>query len=108
MAYNQQLYNLSLQSMQASNGNMANAFPLSPPPPQNDYFNYNGGNNVYVKGLSPKVDDAELMQMFNKFGKIISAKIKYDKYGKSRCFGFVLFESSKNAMSAISAMANVM
>jgi len=99
MLYNQQLFQMS-QSAQA------NTMPLSPSAAAMPNGQYNGSNNVYVKNLHERVNDDGLRAMFKTFGKIISAKVKYDKLGQSRCFGFVLFETAECAQLAISAMAN--
>nr|XP_022345795.1 polyadenylate-binding protein 4-like isoform X2 [Crassostrea virginica] len=57
-------------------------------------------NNVYVKNLSEEIDDEKLRDMFEPYGKIISAKIVCDEHG-SRGYGFVDFETEEAARIAI-------
>lgn len=46
--------------------------------------------NIYVSGLSFKLNDADLRQLFEEYGEVSSAKIIMDKFtGRSRGFGFV-------------------
>lgn len=46
--------------------------------------------NIYVSGLSFKLNDADLRQLFEGYGEVSSAKIIMDKFtGRSRGFGFV-------------------
>jgi hypothetical protein len=57
---------------------------------------------IFVAGLPYDLDDAELEEIFEKFGKVDSAKVAMDKMtGKSRGFGFVempIEEEAKEAM----------
>merc|ERR1712003_609722 len=69
--------------------------------------NYTGAN-LYVKNLSPDVDDAKLTEMFVNFGTITSAKIMKEASGKSRGFGFVAFEKKEAATRAIHEMTNTL
>ena len=49
--------------------------------------------NLFVAGLPYDLDDAELEEIFEKFGKVLSAKVSMDREtGKSRGFGFVHME----------------
>lgn len=46
--------------------------------------------NIYVSGLSFKLNDDDLRQIFEEYGEVSSAKIIMDKFtGRSRGFGFV-------------------
>jgi len=69
--------------------------------------NYTGAN-LYVKNLSPDVDDAKLHEMFANFGTITSAKVMREASGKSRGFGFVAFEKKEHATLAIHEMTNTL
>ena len=45
---------------------------------------------IFVAGLPYDLDDAELEEIFEKFGKVNSAKVAMDKEtGKSKGFGFI-------------------
>merc|ERR1712190_198614 len=69
--------------------------------------NYTGAN-LYVKNLSPDVDDGKLTEMFINFGTITSAKVMKEASGKSRGFGFVAFEKKEAATRAIHEMTNTL
>lgn len=57
--------------------------------------------NVYVKNFSETYTDEDLKKQFGQFGKITSAVVMKDTSGKSRCFGFVNFESPDSAAAAV-------
>lgn len=61
-------------------------------------------NNVFVKNLSETTTDDELKQIFGEFGTITSAVVMRDGDGKSKCFGFVNFESTDDAARAVEAL----
>ena len=69
--------------------------------------NYTGAN-LYVKNLSPDVDDSKLREMFANFGEITSAKVMREASGKSRGFGFVAFQKKDAATRAIHEMTNTL
>lgn len=58
-------------------------------------------NNVYVKNLSETTSDEDLKKAFETFGTITSAVVMKDQNGKSRCFGFVNFQSTDAAAAAV-------
>ena len=61
--------------------------------------------NIFVAGLPYDMDDAELREFFEKFGKVNSAKVAMDKdTGKSRGFGFVEMPDDTAAQKAISEL----
>eukprot|EP00485_Elphidium_margaritaceum_P017490 CAMPEP_0202730400 /NCGR_PEP_ID=MMETSP1385-20130828/186616_1 /ASSEMBLY_ACC=CAM_ASM_000861 /TAXON_ID=933848 /ORGANISM="Elphidium margaritaceum" /LENGTH=819 /DNA_ID=CAMNT_0049396673 /DNA_START=1421 /DNA_END=3880 /DNA_ORIENTATION=+ len=66
------------------------------------------GANLYVKNLSPDVDDEKLNEMFATFGTITSAKVMREQGGKSRGFGFVAFEKKEAGTRAIHEMTNTL
>ena len=60
---------------------------------------------LFVAGLPYDFDDAELMEFFEKFGKVNSAKVAIDKAtGKSRCFAFVDIMNEEEAKEAIDGL----
>jgi cold-inducible RNA-binding protein len=64
--------------------------------------------NIFVAGLPYDLDDAELEEIFEKFGKVASAKVAMDKEtGKSRGFGFVEMPVESEAKEAIEGLNNI-
>ena len=60
---------------------------------------------LFVAGLPYDFDDAELMEFFEKFGKVNSAKVAIDKEtGKSRGFAFVDMFNEDEAKEAIEGL----
>ncbi|XP_057974713.1 polyadenylate-binding protein 3 [Malania oleifera] len=57
--------------------------------------------NVYVKNISEATSDEDLKTVFGKYGPITSAVVMKDANGKSRCFGFVNFQSPDAAAAAV-------
>jgi len=57
--------------------------------------------NVYIKNFADDLDDDKLRELFEKYGKITSAKVMADEMGKSKGFGFVSFEEPENAEKAV-------
>ena len=64
--------------------------------------------NIFVAGLPYDLDDAELEEIFEKFGKVNSAKVAMDKEtGKSRGFGFVDMPNDEEAREAIEHLNDI-
>ena len=64
--------------------------------------------NIFIAGLPYDLDDAELEEIFEKFGKVNSAKVAMDKEtGKSRGFGFVEMPIEAEAKEAIEGLNNI-
>ncbi|XP_078167118.1 28 kDa ribonucleoprotein, chloroplastic-like [Carex rostrata] len=62
-------------------------------------------HSVYVGNLSWSTDEARLEQVFSEFGKVISARVMYDREtGRSRGFGFVAMETKDAIDDAIAAL----
>lgn len=61
-------------------------------------------NNVFVKNLSELTSEEDLNRMFGEFGPITSVVVMRDADGKSRCFGFINFESADDAARAVEAL----
>src|SRR3982750_985653 len=63
---------------------------------------------IFVIGLPYDLDDAELEEIFEKFGTVASAKVAMDKEtGKSRGFGFVEMPNSVEAKDAIESLNDI-
>lgn len=63
---------------------------------------------IFVIGLPYDLDDAELEEIFEKFGKVTSAKVTLDREtGKSRGFGFVEMPNAEEAKDAIESLNDI-
>ena len=63
---------------------------------------------IFVAGLPYDLDDAELEEIFEKFGKITSAKVAIDKEtGKSKGFAFVDMPNEEEAREAIEGLNDI-
>jgi polyadenylate-binding protein len=63
-------------------------------------------NNVYVKNFGDDFDDVKLRELFEQYGKIISAKVMAGFDGKCKGFGFVSFEDAESAEKAVQDLHN--
>jgi len=63
---------------------------------------------LFVAGLPYDLYDDELMEIFEKFGTITSAKVAIDKEtGKSRGFGFVDMPNADEAKEALEGLNDI-
>jgi len=63
---------------------------------------------IFIAGLPYDLYDDELMEIFEKFGTIISAKVAMDKEtGKSKGFGFVDMQNDAEALEAIDGLNDI-
>lgn len=63
---------------------------------------------LFVAGLPYDLDDAELEEIFEKFGRVLSAKVSIDREtGKSRGFGFVDMQNDAEARDAIEHLNDI-
>jgi len=60
--------------------------------------------NVYIKNFGEDMDDDKLREMFEPYGKIISAKVMTGDDTRPRGFGFVSFEEPEAAERAVEEM----
>jgi RNA recognition motif-containing protein len=58
--------------------------------------------NIYVGNLDFRVDENDLLEIFEEYGTVNSSKIITDKYsGRSKGFGFITMEDEAEANKAI-------
>ncbi|XAR69102.1 hypothetical protein NMG60_11000570 [Bertholletia excelsa] len=86
----------------------------SGPPPQRGESSFRGPrsgvnlhstNKVYVGNLSWGVDDLALETLFSEQGKVMEARVVYDRdSGRSRGFGFVTYSSAVEVNNAIESL----
>jgi RNA recognition motif-containing protein len=58
--------------------------------------------NIYVGNLDYKVDESDLVDVFEEYGSVSSSKVITDRTtGKSKGFGFVTMENQDEANTAI-------
>ncbi|KAF8101837.1 hypothetical protein N665_0201s0150 [Sinapis alba] len=63
------------------------------------------GNRVYVGNLSWGVDDMALESLFGEQGKVVEARVIYDRdSGRSKGFGFVTYNSAQEVQNAIQTL----
>ncbi|KAL5748227.1 hypothetical protein ACOSQ2_025524 [Xanthoceras sorbifolium] len=66
---------------------------------------YDPAFRVYVGNLPWEVDNARLEQVFSEHGKVVSARVVFDREtGRSRGFGFVTMSSETELNDAIAAL----
>ncbi|KAK0554613.1 hypothetical protein OC845_000645 [Tilletia horrida] len=72
---------------------------------RNDDGGTNPGNNLHVSSVSNRATDADLEDLFGKYGKIQRAQIVRDPHSReSRGFAFVTFERNEDAEAAVNAL----
>ncbi|CAL4893233.1 unnamed protein product [Urochloa decumbens] len=63
------------------------------------------GANLFIYHIPQEFGDHDLASAFQRFGRVLSAKVFVDKAtGVSKCFGFVSYDSPASAQTAISMM----
>ncbi|KAL7423910.1 hypothetical protein Q5752_001495 [Cryptotrichosporon argae] len=61
-------------------------------------------SNVFVKHLDADISSFYLLELFQKLGRVVSARVMRDDHGRSRGYGFVSFETPEEAANAIRHM----
>lgn len=70
------------------------------PPPQDDGA-VNPGSNLFVTGIHPRLSEAEVTRLFEKYGEVEKCQIMLDPHTKeSRGFGFVKMVTAEQADAA--------
>ncbi|OBT77127.1 hypothetical protein VF21_05088 [Pseudogymnoascus sp. 05NY08] len=70
------------------------------PPPQDDGA-VNPGSNLFVTGIHPRLSEAEVTRLFEKYGEVEKCQIMLDPHTKeSRGFGFVKMVTADQADAA--------
>ncbi|CAN6197722.1 unnamed protein product [Urochloa humidicola] len=68
-------------------------------------FGSSSSFRIYVGNLPWQVDDSRLVQMFSEHGKVVDARVVYDREtGRSRGFGFVTMATQDELDDAIAAL----
>jgi len=62
---------------------------------------------IFISNLDYKVDGKKLKEIFRYAGKVISAEVSFDKDGKSRGFGTVVYDHPVEAVQSISMFNNI-
>ena len=63
---------------------------------------------LFVAGLPYDLDDAELTEIFEKFGTVVTARVAMDRdTGKSKGFGFVDMQNTDEARDAIENLKDI-
>lgn len=63
---------------------------------------------IFIAGLPYDLDDAELEEIFEKFGTVASAKVAMDREtGKSKGFGFIEMPNDAEAKEAIEGLNDI-
>ncbi|XP_039139692.1 polyadenylate-binding protein 4-like isoform X1 [Dioscorea cayenensis subsp. rotundata] len=63
-----------------------------------------GIGNLFVKNLAETIDNVKLHQIFAPFGNVLSCKVAAHQDGKTKCYGFVQFDSQESANLSISKL----
>ncbi len=72
------------------------------------YFYKKQFMKLFVAGLPYDLDDAELEEIFEKFGKVATARVAMDRdTGKSKGFGFVEMQNDVDAKNAIENLKDI-
>jgi polyadenylate-binding protein len=65
-----------------------------------------GFGTIFVKNIPPSIDHKMLAETFSHVGSVSSARVAINESGGSRGYGYVTFESEKDAAAAVASMRN--
>lgn len=95
-------FEAALRSTVIIEGMQADCHPVLTKGALRDQEQRDMSNKLFVGGISQQVYAEDLRRYFAQFGRIREARILYDgKTGKSRGFGFVLFDSAAEVESVL-------
>ena len=81
------------------------AAPRGSPRPERPPRTFEASYRIYVGNLPWQVDDARLEQVFSEHGKVVDARVVYDRETqRSRGFGFVTMTNETEVNDAIAAL----
>lgn len=81
------------------------ASPRGAQPERRPRRNFEPAFSVYVGNLPWDVDGTRLEQVFSEHGKVLSARVVYDREsGRSRGFGFVTMSDESEMNDAVAAL----
>ena len=64
--------------------------------------------NIYVGNLNYRVEESDLTQLFEEYGKVESVNLISDKYsGRSKGFGFVTMDNNEDGQKAVDALNGI-
>ncbi|XP_064456835.1 protein boule-like isoform X2 [Ornithodoros turicata] len=98
---------------------MATRFPAGHPMVQSASNSTEGGTlnaprygtvvpkRIFVGGISASTTEAELHELFSRFGVVTNAKIILDRAGVSKGYGFVTFDTEEDAQRAQASASNL-
>ena len=73
---------------------------------ENAYKKVNPQCNLFLKNLPHNSTSQEICELFNKYGKVVSFKLKQNREGNCLGYGYVEFEDPNEAETAIKNLNN--
>jgi len=81
------------------------ASPRGAQPERPPRRNFEPAASIYVGNLPWDIDSTRLEQVFSEHGKVVSARVVYDRdSGRSRGFGFVTMSTETEMNDAVAAL----
>ena len=73
---------------------------------ENAYKKINPQCNLFLKNLPHNSTSQEICELFNKYGRVVSFKLKQNRDGQCLGYGYVQFEDPREAENAIRNLDN--